>query len=92
MLPSGLINAGATFQRLVHQVLNGLRNFAKAYVNNIGEFSNTWTDHKKYFKIVPSKLKEAGLTIKASKCKIGSARVPYLGHWVGEGQISPDPW
>lgn len=92
MLPFGLINAGATFQRLVHQVLNGLQNFAKVDVNNVGVFSNTWTDHKKCFKIVSSKLKEAGLTINASKCKIGSVRVPYWEHWVGEGQISPDPW
>ena len=31
----------------------------------------------------------AGLTAKPSKCKIGHAQVPYLGHLVGHGTVRP---
>ncbi|XP_065426955.1 uncharacterized protein LOC135976185 [Chrysemys picta bellii] len=91
VLPFGLVNAGATFQRLVNRVLNGLQHYARAYIDDIAVFSNTWGDHKEHLEVVLSKLKEAGLTVKPSKCKIGAAKVPYLGHWVGGGKISPDP-
>uniref|UniRef100_A0A8C0JD26 Metastasis associated 1 family member 2 n=2 Tax=Chelonoidis abingdonii TaxID=106734 RepID=A0A8C0JD26_CHEAB len=43
--------------------------------------SNPGADHKKHLEIVLSKLKEAELPIKASTCKTGAAKVPFLGHW-----------
>jgi hypothetical protein len=34
-----------------------------------------------------TKLRDAGLTAKPSKCKIAHAQVPYLGHLVGHGTV-----
>ena len=38
---------------------------------------------------VLTKIEEAGLTIKPSKCKVAFNEVTYLGHTVGNGQIKP---
>ncbi|XP_062830648.1 uncharacterized protein LOC134297351 [Anolis carolinensis] len=91
VLPFGLKNSPATFQRLVDKVLSGLGNFCVAYMDDIGIFSNSWEDHLKHLDIVLGRLKEAGLTIKASKCKLGKNTTKYLGHLVGGGCIRPDP-
>ncbi|XP_062839805.1 uncharacterized protein LOC103279995 [Anolis carolinensis] len=91
VLPFGLKNSPATFQRLVDKVLSGLGSFCVAYIDDIGIFSNSWEDHLKHLDLVLKRLKEAGLTIKASKCKLGNNTTKYLGHLVGGGCIRPDP-
>lgn len=42
VVPLGLINAEATLQRLLNQVLNGLQSFARPTVDDTAVFSNTW--------------------------------------------------
>lgn len=70
-------------------MLNSLQNFARAYIDDIAVFSDSWDNHKQHLGIVLSKLKEADLTVKPSKSKRGAARVPYLGHWVGGRTDNP---
>ncbi|KAJ1142020.1 hypothetical protein NDU88_008348 [Pleurodeles waltl] len=89
VMPFGLKNAPATFQRLVNQVLAGLESFSAAYLDDIAVFSSTWQDHLVHLKKVLKALQSAGLSIKASKCQIGQGTVVYLGHLVGGGQVQP---
>ncbi|KAJ1085659.1 hypothetical protein NDU88_005787 [Pleurodeles waltl] len=89
VMPFGLKNAPATFQRLVNQVLAGLESFSTAYLDDIAVFSSTWQDHLVHLKKVLKALQSAGLSIKASKCQIGQGTVVYLGHLVGGGQVQP---
>ncbi|XP_078234087.1 uncharacterized protein LOC144583660 [Pogona vitticeps] len=89
VLSFGLRNAPATFQRLMDQTLAGLNDFTVAYIDDIGIFSNTWEDHLIHLELVLQRLSAAGLTVKASKCQLGSPEIKYLGHMVGGGMIKP---
>lgn len=40
---------------------------------------------------VLKKRKDAGLTVKMTKRKMGRPKVLYLGYWTEEGQICLDP-
>ncbi|CAM4532914.1 unnamed protein product [Caretta caretta] len=89
VLPFGLRNAPATFQRLVDGLLAGLGEYAVAYLDDMAIFSDSWADHLEHLQKVLERIREAGLTVKAKKCQIGLNRVTYLGHQVGQGTISP---
>ncbi|CAM4547400.1 unnamed protein product [Lepidochelys olivacea] len=89
VLPFGLRNAPATFQRLVDGLLAGLGEYAVAYLDDVAIFSDSWADHLEHLQKVLERIREAGLTVKAKKCQIGLNRVTYLGHQVGQGTISP---
>ncbi|CAM4550039.1 unnamed protein product [Caretta caretta] len=89
VLPFGLRNAPATFQRLVDGLLAGLGEYAVAYLDDVAIFLDSWADHLEHLQKVLERIREAGLTVKAKKCQIGLNRVTYLGHQVGQGTISP---
>ena len=40
---------------------------------------------------VLDRIKEAGHTIRLSKCKLGASEIVCLGHIIGSGKIRPDP-
>ncbi|XP_050806680.1 uncharacterized protein LOC127049621 [Gopherus flavomarginatus] len=89
VLPFGLRNAPATFQRLVDGLLAGLEEFAVAYLDDVAIFSDSWPEHLLHLEKVFERIRQAGLTVKAKKCQIGQNRVTYLGHQVGRGTINP---
>ena len=77
MMPFGLRNAPASFQRMMDTVLDDIQDFSGAYMDDIIIFSQTWEDHVAH--------------IKPAKCKWGSASLTFLGHTVGRGKVStPD--
>ncbi|CAM5168385.1 unnamed protein product [Eretmochelys imbricata] len=70
--------------------LRGVENLALTYIEDIWVFSQTWEEHVSQVKRVLGCLKEAGLTVKAGRCKVGMGEVSYLGHKVGSGCPSPE--
>ncbi|CAM4716401.1 unnamed protein product [Caretta caretta] len=68
-----------------------MESFAMVYIDDICLFSQTWEDHVSQVRQVLDQLQEAGLTVKAEKCKVGMAEVSYLGHRVGSGCLKPEP-
>ncbi|CAM5155665.1 unnamed protein product [Natator depressus] len=89
VLPFGLRNATATFQRLVDGLLAGLGDYAVACLDDVAIFSDSWAEHLEHLQKVLERIREAGLTVKAKKCQIGLNRVTYLGYQVGQGTINP---
>ncbi len=87
-MPFGLRNAGATFQRLMNIVLQGLDN-VEAYIDDVVVFSESWSDHLKHVRAVFGRLREANLTVNLSKSEIAQATVTYLGKVVGQGKVLP---
>ncbi|CAM5137304.1 unnamed protein product [Natator depressus] len=77
--------------RLINKVLQGFESFARAYIDDLDIFSNSWQVHLNHIGIVLHWLREANLTVKVSKCRVGAAEVTYLGHRVGNGQLYPEP-
>ena len=91
VMPFGLKGAPATFQRLMDTVLQGLDNFAAAYLNDVIIHSNSWSDHLSHLQQVFDRIRKAKLTVKQRKCQFAMEKCNYLGHIVGSGQVQPDP-
>lgn len=87
-LPFGLRNAPSVFQRLMDDVLQDVNN-ARAYIDDIIVFSDSWDDHLRHLESVLQRLKKAGLTVKRRKCHFATADVAFLGHVVGKGMVRP---
>ena len=88
VMPFGLRNAPATFQRLMHIVLSGVKN-CEAYLDDVVAYSSTWSDHLHTLSLIFSRLREASLTLNLAKCEFGKATVTYLGKQVDQGKVRP---
>jgi hypothetical protein len=87
VMPFGLCNAGATFQRIMELVVEGLTN-TTVYIDDILIYSKTFEEHMKHIKAVLERLKEAGIKIKTSKCEVACQETTFLGYKVGEFGVS----
>uniref|UniRef100_A0A5S6QWK9 RNA-directed DNA polymerase n=1 Tax=Trichuris muris TaxID=70415 RepID=A0A5S6QWK9_TRIMR len=91
VMPFGLSNAPATFQRLMGNVLAGLLGTkCLVYLDDIIVFSTTEAEHLSRLKEVMGRIHAAGLKVKPSKCKLMRREVLYLGHVVSEKGIAVD--
>ncbi|CAM5149086.1 unnamed protein product [Natator depressus] len=61
VLPFGLWNAPATFQRLVDGLLAGLGEYAVAYLDDVAIFLDSWAEHLEHLQKVFERIREAGL-------------------------------
>ncbi|CAF1393237.1 unnamed protein product, partial [Rotaria sp. Silwood1] len=92
VMPFGLSNAPATFQRLMDLILAGIKwQSCLVYIDDIVVFSSTFEQHLKDLSSVFDRLKTAGLTHKASKCDFCRKELKYLGHIITPDGIKPDP-
>lgn len=89
-MPFGLVNAPASFQALMTQVLRGFNWKTCVYVDDILVFSNSFEDHLKHMGQIFSRLQSAGLTLKPSKCHVALPEVKYLGHILNKDNIKVD--
>uniref|UniRef100_L7LYF1 RNA-directed DNA polymerase n=1 Tax=Rhipicephalus pulchellus TaxID=72859 RepID=L7LYF1_RHIPC len=90
VMPYGLRNSAATFQRIVNELLANHRQYACAYIDDVAVFSETWQDHMCHLRAVLQAIQSAGLTVNPAKCNFAQPRVKYLGHEVGSGIHAPD--
>lgn len=88
VMPFGLRNAPATFQRLMNRVVAGLNGCA-VYLDDVVVFSDTWETHVQHIKALLDRLVWARLTINLAKCDFAKATVTYLGKVVGQGRVCP---
>ena len=78
-VPFGLAQAPAYFQNLMNRVLNGLH-FTLASLDDVIIFSETEEQHLKHIQIVLTRLRQANLKLKKSKCAFFKKELHYLGH------------
>ncbi|MEO0900442.1 MAG: reverse transcriptase family protein, partial [Bacteroidota bacterium] len=88
VMPFGLVNAPATFSRLMRMVTKGLKD-TYCYMDDILISSSTWLEHLESVEAILVRLKQHGLTVKPTKCMFGFQRLDYLGHLVGGGCYTP---
>ena len=92
VMPFGLCNAPATFQRLMNQVYKGIAyKYVVVYLDDTNVFSRTFDDHIKHLREVFTRIRKAGLKLNIEKCNFWMKRLPFLGHIIEEKGISPDP-
>ncbi|XP_047469564.1 uncharacterized protein LOC125025584 [Penaeus chinensis] len=87
-MPFGLVNACATYVRLMRIVLAGLKNVS-FYFDNIFIHTKTWEEHTQAILSVLQRLREHNLTAKPSKCRFGFKSIPYLGFILDGNYLHP---
>ena len=88
VMPFGMKNAPATFQRMVNKLVQDIDG-CEGYIDDVVIFSDNWSDHIRQIKSFFQIMREAKLTINLMKSEFGKATVKYLGHIVGQGQVRP---
>jgi transposase InsO family protein len=94
VMPFGLSNAPATFQRLMNQVFGeaGLLNkHVLVYLDDILCLAETPEDHLNVLGAVFEVLKKHQFRLKLSKCEFGRTKLKFLGHVISDGKITVDP-
>lgn len=86
VMPFGVRNAPATFQRLVNTVLSGLSG-CEAYLEDIVVYSISWVKHIQQLHTVFRRLSNANLTLNLAKCEFGYSDL--LGQICRRGQVKP---
>ena len=90
VMPFGLCNAPATFQRIMDRALDKTPN-CESYVDDILVFSSTFEEHLDHLHNVFQRLEAAGLQLRRGKCKVGYTSMEFLGHRISNTGRSPVP-
>ena len=92
LMPFGLCNAPATFERLMERILSGLpREVCLPYLYDIIVHIKTFEAELDQLHSVFTRLREAGLKLSPKKCHLFKKRVVFLGHVVSKDGVSTDP-
>ena len=92
VMPFGLCNTPATFERLMEQVLFGLpMSVALVYLDDIIVPGHSFSQQIANLCQVFERLRKAKLKLSPAKCILFQRRVKYLGYVVSEQGISLDP-
>ena len=92
VMPFGLCNAPATFQRMMNDVLREhLDEFVIVYLDDILIYSKDAEEHREHLKKVLELLRKHQLYAKTTKCEFGMPSTEFLGHIVSKDGISTDP-
>ena len=92
VMPLGLTNAPATFQRIMNQTFQDLLyKCVTVYLDDILVFSDSVEQHLADLRKVFEWLRTSQFKAKRQKCEFGKSRVKYLGHVVENGTVYADP-
>ena len=87
VMPFGMKNASATFQRLMNMITQNLDGCI-VYIDDIVIYSDNWDTHLKRLRNLFSALRKAGLVVNLRKSEFAKAKIIYLGHETGYGTVS----
>ena len=92
VMPFGLCNAPATFERLMDHVLAGLPwNVCLVYLDDIIVHGRTFSEQLENLQKVFACLKKANLKLSPEKCNLFRREVKYLGHIISCNGVATDP-
>ena len=87
----GLVNAPATYQRLMEECLGDLHHrICLIYLDDIIIFAKSFEEHLDRLRMVFQRLQDCGIKLSPNKCSLFMKRVRYVGHIVSEDGIEPD--
>ena len=92
VLPFGLCNGPATFQRLMNILLAGVQwHDCLVYLDDIIVLGRSFGEHLQNLAKVFQRLRQANLKLQVKKCVFGRDTVKFLGHIISSKGISTDP-
>lgn len=92
VLPFGLTNGPASFQRFINDALwEHLGEYVTAYLDDILIYSDNLKEHRKHVRSVLVALRKAGLQADIDKCEFHTQEVKFLGLIVGVNGVRMDP-
>lgn len=92
VMPFGLCNAPATFERMIDRLLKPLRwTTCLCYLDDVIIFSDSFSSHLERLDHVLNIFKQANLQLNSSKCHFAASELKILGHLVNMHGIQPDP-
>src|SRR5258705_127662 len=92
VMPFGLSNAPAAFQRFINEVLRDLMDVCMVgYLDDILIYSDSLEDHQDHICEVLCRLHTAGLYANLKKCKFHMDTVEYLGFILSPKGLQMDP-
>ena len=92
VMPFGLCNAPATFQRLMDVVvLPEYRDFIETYIDDLMTHSMDFDSHLKHLDILFKQLRTHKLIVKLNKCRFAQLEVKFLGHIISQNSLKTNP-
>ncbi|KAF1317041.1 reverse transcriptase, partial [Globisporangium splendens] len=97
VMPQGLTNAPATFNRCVTQLLRPVRDFAPSYFDDVfihSRASDAASDvevHREHLRQLLDLMRKHKLYANIQKCMFGVDEIPVLGCFIGKNGVRPDP-
>ena len=91
VMPFGLCNAPATFQRMMDRLLGDLKHICLVYLDDIIVRGKGVDNCLENLRIVVERIKDKGLKLKPKKCNFFHKSVNFLGHIVSGEGVSTDP-
>ncbi|KAG3231276.1 hypothetical protein PI124_g23629 [Phytophthora idaei] len=97
VMPQGLKNAPATFNRCVTHLLRSVRDFAPSYLDDVFVHSRAVNGktvievHKEHLRKLLGLMRKHKLYADLKKCIFGASEIPILGCLVGNNGVRPDP-
>ena len=92
IMPFGLMNAPAVFQKLMKCVLMDVdsgKEFVSVYLDDVLVFSKTSEEHMRHLYQVLGRLRDVGLKLNPKKCYFLCNQVTYLGHTITPSGLKP---
>lgn len=91
-MPFGLINVGATFQRVIDLSFGHLRDkIIVIYLDDLNVFSRKGKHHLRYLRKVLMRCREHGVSLNPKKSIFGVTEGKLLGHIVSKEGVKVDP-
>ncbi|KAI5335174.1 hypothetical protein L3X38_025307 [Prunus dulcis] len=92
VMPFGLKNAGATYQRLVNKIFAGyIGNIMEVYVDDMLVKSRTAEEHLQNLSIMFGILKDYRMRLNPKKCAFGVSSRKFLGFMISQRGIEANP-
>ncbi|KAI5343293.1 hypothetical protein L3X38_011169 [Prunus dulcis] len=92
VMPFGLKNAGATYQRLVNQIFAGyIGNIMEVYVDDMLVKNRTAEEHLQNLSIMFGILKDYRMRLNSKKCAFGVSSGKFLGFMISQRGIEANP-
>jgi hypothetical protein len=89
VMPFGLKNAPAFFQRIMDSTLRTCRDFARCCIDDVIVYGKSFEEHLTHLRATFARIRKKGVKLHPMKMKLAMRSVPYLGHEIVPNGTAP---